>query len=248
MGTESADPLRLPLLDLIDAGGLPVTEPRPCAYLPGRSARSEGFRASPLHGETYHDLMDRSFRRSGDIFYRPRCEGCQACVPMRIAVADFAPSDSQRRSLRRNGDIHIRVGPVELTEEKSQLYRRYLEHQHPGSPQSEDADGLREFLYQDVVETVEVNYLLGERVIAASILDVCSRSVSSVYHFFDPVEAKRSLGVFSILMEIEMTRQWNVPHYYLGYWVAGSATMDYKAKFRPHELLVEGKWVRVAGK
>ncbi len=244
MGTESADPMRLPLLDLIDSGGLPVTEPRPCAYLPGRAARSEGFRAAPLHGETYHDLMDRGFRRSGDIFYRPRCDGCQACVQIRIPVGEFEPSKSQRRALRRNEEVTVRVGPLTLTEEKAALYQRYLAHQHPGSPQSEDAEGLREFLYQDVVETVEVNYLLGERVIAVSILDVCSRSVSSVYHFFDPVEAGRSLGVFSILMEIEMTKAWNVPHYYLGYWVRGSKTMDYKAKFTPHELLVEGKWVR----
>jgi arginine-tRNA-protein transferase len=160
-------------------------------------------------------------------------------------VAEFVPTKSQRRTLRRNADLTLRIGQPELNDEKVAVYQRYLEHQHPASPQSADPDGLREFLYQQVVDTMEVNYLKDGRVIAASILDTSEQSVSSVYHYFEPAESRRSLGVFSVLAEIELTRQWGVPYYYMGYWVAGSRTMDYKANYRPHEVLVDGQWRRV---
>lgn len=242
MASQPIDPIRLPLLELIESGGLPRTSPHDCSYLPGRQSQSEGFTIPQLHGETYHDLMDLGFRRSGKVVYRPRCEGCQACVPMRIAVDKFVPSDSQRRAVRRNQDLNIYIQSPTLTDEKIALYQRYLQHQHPNSPQSEDADGLREFLYESIVNTVEVNYLKDDRVIAVSILDVCSRSVSSVYHFFDPLESRRSLGVYSVLTEIELARQRGIPYYYMGYWIEGCSTMHYKANYRPHELLVDGQW------
>ncbi|MEX2214720.1 MAG: arginyltransferase [Phycisphaeraceae bacterium] len=241
MSTDTVDPLHLPLLELIDSDGLPRTETHPCSYLP-REAVTEGFRTPTLHGETYHDLMDRGFRRSGQIFYRPRCPSCQACIQMRIPVAEFEPSKSQRRSLAKNSEVRLRVDRLNLTREKIDLYARYLEHQHPGSPQSGDAEGLREFLYVNTVDTREVSYFADDRLIGVSILDICSRSVSTVYHFFDPDEAHRSLGVYSVLREIELTRRWNIPHYYMGFWVQGCAKMDYKARFRPHEVLIEGEW------
>jgi arginine-tRNA-protein transferase len=244
MSSESIDPIRLPLLELIGSGGLPRTEPHTCSYLPDRLSSSEGFSIGAMQGGTYHDLMDLGFRRSGRIFYRPRCQGCAACVPMRVPVEAFAPSKSQRRALRRNADIAMRIGAPELTDEKVALYQRYLRHQHPHSPQSGDAEGLRDFLYDSVVQTIEVNYLKNDRLLAVSILDVCDRSVSTVYHFFDPLESRRSLGVFSVLAEIDLTRHWNVPHYYMGFWVQGSKAMQYKANYRPHELLLEGRWRR----
>jgi len=245
MASEATDPIRLPLLELIDSGGLPHTEPHACAYLPQHRSRSEGFSMEVMSARVYHELMDRGFRRSGKVFYRPRCESCAACVPMRIAVEAFEPSKSQRRAVRRNADLTLRIGAPALTDEKIAVYQRYLEHQHPDSPQSADADGLREFLYEHVVDTVEVNYVKDGRVLAVSILDVSDRGVSSVYHYFDPVESHRSIGVFSVLAEINLTRQWGVAYFYMGYWVEGSKTMDYKANYRPHELLIDGQWRRV---
>lgn len=246
---SAVDPIREPLLDMIDAGGLPITEPHDCPYLADRQSQSQGFVTSSLHAETYHDLMDMGFRRSGRVFYRPQCPSCQACVPIRIPVESFKRSKSQRRAWQRNSDVSVEISEPKLDDERVELYQRYLNAQHPGSPQSNDPDGVEEFLYNPVVESIEVSYRVGEgdhaKLIAVSILDVCSRSVSSVYHYFDPVEAKRSLGVFSVLMEVELTRAWHVPHFYLGYWIKGCQTMDYKGKYRPHELLVGGRWVRV---
>ena len=239
------DPLRLPLLELIAADGLPKTDARDCPYLPGRLSRCDGFSAASLHGRTYQELMDLGFRRSGTIFYRPRCPSCDACQPLRVPVDAFAPSRSQRRVLRRNADLLVRVGRPHLTAAKERLYQRYREYQHPGSPQTADPQGLDEFLYQSVVDSLEATYAAPDgRLIGVSILDITDRAVSSVYHYFDPDEAHRSLGVFSILHEIDLTRRWDRPHYYLGYWITGCATMDYKARYRPHELLIDGKWVR----
>ncbi|MFN7589051.1 MAG: arginyltransferase [Planctomycetota bacterium] len=241
-----------PLLRWVDADECPRSEPYPCPYLPGRMARQRGFRVAGMPGELYHELMDRGFRRSGDVFYAMVCDDCRLCVPIRVPVATFAPSKSQRRALRRNEDVTVQVGPPTFTPEKFALYRRYLAGQHgrgetagDGSDSTnggEREDEFRASMYGAVVDTVEVTYTLGDRLLATSLLDVCARSVSAVYHFYDPDEGARSLGVFSVLMEIEYTRQLGVPHYYLGYWIEGAKTMQYKANYRPHELLRSGRW------
>lgn len=225
-----------------EAPGLPRTPPHPCPYLPGLQARERAFLADRLDPEDYHDLMDRGFRRSGDMFYAPDCSGCRRCVPIRVPVATFRRSRSQRRVLARNRDLHTEARPPVLTAETWQLYRRYLRFQHGSAAGDETAASLRANLYAPVVDTVEMVYRLGGRTVAISLLDVCTRSVSAVYHFFDPDLAARSLGVFSVLHEIEWTRAQGIAHYYLGYWVEHAPTMQYKANYRPHELLRGGIW------
>ena len=228
------------MVDPLDA--LPRTPPHPCPYLPGRVARERGFVTGSLEPELYHELMDRGFRRSGDMFYAPDCPGCRACVPLRVPVATFEPSRSQRRVLRRNADVAVEHRRPDLSEATWRLFCRYQEHQHGPTNPPESPASLQASLYADVVDTVEILYRLGDRTVAVSIVDVCSRSVSSVYHFFDPDFAERSLGVFSVLHEIEWAKRRGIPHYYLGYWVHGAATMQYKANYRPHELLDRGAW------
>lgn len=222
--------------------GLPRTPLHPCPYLPGLQARERAFLAERLDPEVYHELMDRGFRRSGDMFYAPDCPACRRCVPLRVPVATFAPSRSQRRVLRRNRDLHAVVREPHFTTATWELYRRYLQHQHGRAPGDETPDSLEAFLYAPVVTSVEVLYQLGGRTVAISLLDVCSRSVSAVYHFFDPDVAARSPGVFSALHEIAWTRAQGIPHYYLGFWVEGAPTMRYKANYRPHELLRDEVW------
>lgn len=233
-----------PLLQWVDADHLPRLPLRPCSYLPGRLARERAFLAERLDGETYHELMDRGFRRSGRFFYAMDCPGCRRCVPLRVPVATFAPTKSQRRAARRNEDVTVTVREPTFTPAAFDLYCRYLRHQHPDREREEDAEQFRESLYGSVVDTVEVVYAVAGAPIAISLLDVCARSVSAVYHFYDPAHARRSLGVFSVLAEIDWTRRIGVPFYYLGYWVEGAATMAYKANYGPHELLHDGRWQR----
>ena len=231
-----------PLLAWVDRDELPRTGLHPCPYLPGLQARERAFLAEELEPERYHDLMDRGFRRTGDLFYAPDCPTCRRCVPLRVPVATFAPSRSQRRVLRKNGDVHVTVRRPIFSPHVYELYRRYVQHQHPATPPDDSMEQFRESLYANVVDTLEVLYTIGDQLAAVSLLDVCSRSVSAVYHFFDPMFARRSLGVFSALAEIEWTANATIPHYYLGYWVEGAPAMQYKANYRPHELLHDGHW------
>jgi arginine-tRNA-protein transferase len=219
----------------------------PCAYLP-REATDEVWIAHRLEPEAYHDLMDAGFRRSGRIVYRPRCEGCRACIPIRVPVADFRPSKSQRRARNRNRDLVLRMGEPDLTPEKTALYARYLARKHGREPEPDLEQSLREFLYESCVDTREIEYRDGAgKLVAVSIVDVCPRSMSSVYHFFDPGEARRSVGVASVVTEIELCRELGLPFYYLGFWVQGCPAMEYKANYRTCEVLREGTWQPVAG-
>lgn len=222
---------------------LVVTGPHPCGYFPGRSARTRAFWAAGLDPDVYHRFMDAGFRRSGRTVYQPVCDGCRACVPIRVPVATFAPSKSQRRALRRNADLAISPGAPEPTPEKHELYEKYRRHWH-SHDDPRDWHAFVDFLYDSPVETVEVCYREpGGGLLGVGVCDLCDSSLSSVYFYFDPDHAKRALGTFSALWEIGLARRLGIPHYYLGYWVSGCAAMEYKADFRPCELLgTDGVW------
>lgn len=243
---EDQSPHREAILDWLAANPLPRTPEHPCSYLPGLQAQKEGFLADQLDAGSYQALMDRGFRRSGRLFYAMACANCRRCVPIRVPVATFTPSKSQRRAWRKNQDVTVAVDRPQFSPEKFALYQRYLRWQHPDTPPDDQDAPFREWLYQPIVDSCEVTYSLGGRVVAISIVDVSMRSVSGVYHFYEPEFAARSLGVFSVLAEIEWCRQLGVPYYYLGYWVEGAATMHYKANYRPHELLRDGRWEAAA--
>jgi arginine-tRNA-protein transferase len=233
------------LLEAAHSGGLPASAPHACNYLPEQTAVIEGLSVPYVRADTYQALMDLNFRRSGTFLYRARCPECSACVQIRIPVDRFRPTRSQRRAWRRNQDLVVRTAPPQLSREKVEVYRRYLESQHPQSRQGGTEDDLRLFLYSSCVDTWEIEYRIGTGSLAAvSIVDVSPQSMSSVYHFFDPAHSRRSLGVFSVQWEIALCRQLGIPHYYLGYWVAGCSTMDYKARYGPHEILVRGSWTQ----
>ena len=235
------------ITSLIVNDQLPLSPEHPCPYLADREAQENGFIVESLDPDYYHRLMDLGFRRSGKVFYRPNCPaGCVRCVQLRIPVASFAASRSQRRAYRRNRDLTLEINAPQLTGEKEQLYRRYIEDQHPKEQHNPATDltSLRDFLYASPVDTIELEYRFEGRLVAVSIIDRSRESLSSVYHFFDPAEGRRSLGVFSVLREIELAKRWGIPFYYLGFWIRGAKTMAYKANYYPHELLLGGRWVR----
>jgi arginine-tRNA-protein transferase len=211
--------------------------------LPGRDAQTRAFMAGRIDPEIYHDLMDAGFRRSGRLVYQPICAGCRECRPIRVPVATFTPSKSQRRAWRRNQDIVVTVGEALATDEKFDLYGKYVEKWH-SRPEEAEPEAFVSFLYDSPVDTLEFTYRNAQgKLLGVGICDICARSLSSVYFFFDPAEAARGLGTFSTLWEIDYARRRGAPHYYLGYWISGCATMHYKCAFRPHELLhPDGIW------
>lgn len=237
---------RAKISDLLGPLCFHVSAPqRPCPYLEGNTARDEVYVCAAL-AANYRELLDQNFRRSGRVIYRPRCPSCDACRQIRIDTSTLRLSRSQRRCARRNRDLLVTVGRPRITPEKVDLYRRYLERQHAGTSQPSDEEGLREFLYTTCVESIEVEYRLpGGRLAGVSVLDVADDALSSVYHFFDPDEGRRSIGVYSVIAEVDLARRRGLRWYYLGYWIRGARTMDYKARFLPHEVLVGGRWRRV---
>jgi arginine-tRNA-protein transferase len=215
-----------------------------CPYLEGRRARHLALRLEPLVPGLYHALMDLNFRRLGEVFYRPQCDACDECRMIRIPVADFSPNRAQRRCLRKNRDLAIRLGLPRPSEAKQALYRRYLDARHDGQMDGSPAE-LHGFLYSSPLRTLEVTYELEGRLVGIGIADVEPLALSAVYCFFEPQLEQRSLGVLNVLRLVEECRRRGLPHLYLGYYVAGCRRMSYKAGYRPCEILEAGRgWVR----
>lgn len=225
----------------LSLSGLPE---HPCPYLPDRMATDRAIWAGSVPPGIYERFMNAGFRRSGKLLYQPACRGCRACLSIRVPVAAFRPDKSQRRCARRNSDLCITAGPPLFSDEKFQLYHRYVVEWH----QRKDPEGpaaLESFLYDSPLEsTLEFEYRNREgRLLAVGICDLCPSVLSSVYLYFDPAESPRGLGTFAALHEIEFARQRGLIHYYLGFWVEGCGAMAYKRNFVPNEVLhPDGIW------
>ena len=215
-----------------------------CPYIAGQSETIRALRCPGLPNVLHAGLMERGFRHSGDIFYVPECEGCKKCLPMRIDPFAFRPSKKQRHIFNKNKDVEIWIESPELTDEIYDVYRRYMDYQHGDSHQGRSRQDLEDFLFQPLESSVEIQYRLQDRIIGVTIADIIPNcAFSSVYHFFDPAYARRSIGVYSVMAEIILCSTFNTPYYYLGYWVPGCKKMQYKANYRPNQVLIDGKWV-----
>ncbi len=223
-----------------------LTPDHPCGYLAGRQARTLFLHPDEPHGSAeYQALAVAGFRRAGEHLYRPRCAGCQACVPARVPVERFVLKRRFRRVLARNEDVSVRVEPAGFDEARYDLYERYIAvrhaegDMHPASPEQ-----FRSFLDGAAWSGsfFLCGYLDGALVVVAA-TDAMAAGLSAIFTFFEPRLEARSLGVYAVLRQIEECRRRGLTHLYLGYWIAEAAKMRYKADYRPIELLTNRGWV-----
>ncbi len=239
-------PTRLPQFFLTPGG--------PCPYLEGRTERKVFARLNGNIAQPLNDALTHSgFRRSQMIAYRPACEGCNACVSVRIMADDFQPSKNHKRVTRKNADLIRATVPAEATREQYALLRTYLDSRHSGGGMSDM--GL--FDYVAMVEETPVSTHITEyrtpphedgtpgTLLACALNDVLRDGISMVYSFFHPGEDARSLGTYMILDHITAARKRGLPYVYLGYWIDGSQKMEYKARFQPMEALGPHGWERM---
>lgn len=226
---------------------LQVTRPTPCPYLPGKTELRLAADISN-HSDRHDQLARAGFRRVENWVYKPVCPDCGGCIPIRIAAAHdretgLRPNRSQRRVQQRNRDLKRHILPNNPTLEHYELFQRYLLARHDDGQMAEmDSDSFAALIAASPIDTVVLEYRLDEELVAVMLVDIQSDGLSAVYSFYDPDITGRSLGTFMILDCAYLAAEMGFDFVYLGYYVETSRKMNYKARFRPAEMLIQGNW------
>ena len=221
-----------------------ITAPHACSYLEGREAVT--LFADPdrrLDQGTFSALSKMGFRRSGCLVYTPRCPECSACIPTRIPVGEFRPDRSQRRNIKANSDLELRLAGPQFTDAHIELYRRYIRNRHPGdSMDVESRVEVERFFLCDWSDTFLMEFLSEGEPIAVAVVDTIQNGLSAVYTFFEPEAHRRGLGVFAVLSLVEEAKRRHLPYVYLGYLIHQSPKMAYKVRYQPLQHYRGGSW------
>jgi len=225
-----------------------LTIPSPCPYLPNRMERKIFTQLDPLDGPHLNNYLTHAgFRRSQNVIYRPACETCRECRSLRVDVADFVPSKSFKRTLKRNSDLIIEKKYAVATDEQFDLLQRYLHARHEGGGMTNMDFERYGMMVEECASETEITEFRTQdgTLIAAMLVDHLTDGMSLVYSYFDPEQSHRSLGNFMVLNHIQQCREHDRPYLYLGYWVPDSPKMRYKARFEPAEILTHAGWKRL---
>lgn len=224
------------------------TSPHSCGYIDGELAETvfldPEIQVSP---ELYERLNENGFRRSGPHFYRPDCAACDRCQPVRVRVEEFSARRRHRRVRARNSDIHWQISPVREISEHWPLYQAYINDRHAeGDMYPPDPDEFRRFLLLQTRFGFLLEGWLGNRLAVVAVVDQLASGLSAIYTFFDPCQPARSLGTATILRQIELARELDLPFLFLGYWIRHLPAMSYKADFAPLDVFRNEQWQPLA--
>lgn len=224
-----------------------ATQPHPCSYLEDQEATTLFVDPeAPVDITLYSQLSQLGFRRSGSHLYRPQCSSCQACISCRIPVTLFNPNRSQRRCWQRNQDLAISLTDNIHTRKHYALYANYISRRHQdGDMYPPSIAQYEAFLTREWGVTRYLEFHVGEQLLGVAVCDQLEDGLSAVYTFYDPDQERRSLGVFAILAQIEIARNQGLNYLYLGYWIKQCEKMRYKIQYRPLELLINRRWMRL---
>jgi len=223
-----------------------ATPPHACSYIEGRDAVTLfADPRFPKSNALYAALSERGFRRSGEHLYQPHCPECNACVPIRVPVAEFMPRRQQRRNWRQNRDLNVEIKRPVFESAHFELYRRYIAARHPGGGMDNPTpDNYMNFLTASWSDTRFIEFREQDRLLAVAVTDRMPNALSAVYTFFDPDSSHRSPGRYAILYQIELARQTGRDWLYLGYWIESCRKMSYKTEYQPLEYYRGGEWRR----
>lgn len=222
-----------------------ATPEHECSYLPPRQATT--LFADPRFPKDirlYTMLSRNGFRRSGEHIYRPHCATCQACIPIRVPVDQFSLKRSQRRAWNRNRDIYVNACEPRLRDDHFSLYHRYIHARHRGGGMDNPTrEQYVQFLTSPWSDTVFYEFRRQGQLMAVSVTDTLLDGLSAVYTFFDPDMAERSLGVYTVLWQIEEAKRLQKEWLYLGYLIHASPKMAYKGQYLPQEQFIDNQWI-----
>jgi arginine-tRNA-protein transferase len=223
-----------------------ITPPHQCSYIEGRAARMVFLDpVKRIDTITLSELSRQGFRRSGDFVYRPECHHCRQCLSARINVQRFVANSSQKKAIKSNRDLRLEMRETHhATDVHYQLYERYIRLRHAdGDMYPPSREQFEKFLVDSCTSSFFLEMWLGDQLLSVATCDHLDDGISAVYTFFDPNQAQRSLGTFSILQQIEWAKTHNLAYVYLGYWVPNAPKMKYKAQFSSLEVLLNGQWI-----
>ena len=221
-----------------------LTAPYPCSYLPDRQARSQvATPALLISSPVYSELVQRGFRRSGSYTYRPHCDNCRACVPLRILAKQFTANRSQRRAWKQHANLEAMLHPLQDKAEYYELYQRYQHARHKdGGMDKDDRESYQNFLLLSHVDSLLVEFRDHGVLRMVSVIDLLNDGLSSVYTFYEPDLPRACFGIYNVLWQIELCRKLDLDFVYLGYWIENSHKMAYKTQYRPAQGLLDGEW------
>lgn len=226
-----------------------TSPPSSCEYLPGRVQQLRYEVAPWIRPAEYMDRLRDGWRRFGYVIFRPECGSCRMCQSLRVPVGTFRPTNSQQRAWKKNrASITLRIETPSATPEKLELLAKFQRHGHETKGWPADGGDDLGLMLANPFRTEEWDYYLGDRLIGVGYVDALSDGLSAIYFYYDPAERHRSLGTYNVLSILASARERGVPHVYLGYYVEGCRSLEYKALFRPNEVLGEhGAWQSFLG-